>query len=77
MKPIVLFVEYYRSGELVWADLFDSAVADDEFVYTDSFKVKISDTRIEENACSIYECEHRTIVVDDMLGKDSRFVKIS
>lgn len=66
MTGMYLIVEYYREGNMVFAELLD-AMMDDEFVYTDSFKVKVSDTSAGENA--------RVIVADDTIGtSDSRFI---
>lgn len=66
MTGVYLIVEYYREGNMVFAELLD-ATMDDEFVYTDSFKVKVSDTSAGENA--------RVIVTDDTIGtSDSRFI---
>ena len=79
MKEICLIIEYYSKTELVYAELLFADMADD-FVYTENFKVRTTDTAVipNEEYSSIYECEHRVIKVDDAIGlADSRFIKIA
>ena len=85
VENICLYVEYYAEGVLTYAEMHDDAVMDDEFVYTDSFKVKKTDTSIMSTTSRSNsvnpkrrECvEERRIVVDDAIGtSDSRFIAI-
>ncbi|MBE5813055.1 MAG: hypothetical protein E7314_05320 [Clostridiales bacterium] len=79
MKQICLIVEFYADGHLVFAEQHTNATELDGFVYTENFKVKVSDTTVipEEKIRSINKCEHRVIVVDDAIGtSDSRFIAI-
>jgi len=77
MSEVCLIVEFYADNKLSYAELYDEAGRDDEFVYTDKFKVRVSDTSIipEEKIKTRRKMEARVIIVDDSIGKaDSRFM---
>lgn len=79
MSEVCLIVEFYADNELCYAELYDEAVRDDEFVYTGKFKVRVSDTSIipEEKIKTRRKMEARVIIVDDSIGKaDSRFMAV-
>ena len=79
MSEVCLIVEFYADNKLCYANLYDEAVKDDQFVYTDDFKVRVSDTSIipEEKIKTRKKMECRVIIVDDSIGKtDSRFMTI-